>query len=58
MGYIGFLARAYGCVNNSPFKGFDVGEVRFLGGAIAFRKIIATIELTIRNTRPVMCRTE
>jgi hypothetical protein len=31
--YVTFLARAYGCVNSSPFRGFDVGEVRFLGAS-------------------------
>jgi len=28
--YVAFLTRAYGCVNIMPFRGFDVGEVRFL----------------------------
>ena len=35
--YIAFLARAYGCINNSSFRGFDVGEVRFLGASGSYR---------------------
>jgi hypothetical protein len=46
--YIAFLARAYGCVNMSPFRGFDVGEVRFLGASGSYRNGDKAAELTFK----------
>jgi hypothetical protein len=46
--YIAFLARAYGCVNNMPFRGFAPGEVRFLGTSGAYRQGDKAAELTFK----------
>jgi hypothetical protein len=46
--YIAFLARAYGCVNTSPFRGFAVGEVRFLGASGSYRSGDKAAELTFK----------
>ncbi len=44
--YMAFLARAYGCVNNSGFRGLHVGEVRFLGASGSYRAGDKFAELT------------
>jgi hypothetical protein len=46
--YVAFLARAYGCVNTSPFRGFAVGEVRFLGASGSYRSGDKAAELTFK----------
>ncbi|MDR2440012.1 MAG: hypothetical protein LBE12_11685, partial [Planctomycetaceae bacterium] len=46
--YVTFLARAYGCVNSSPFRGFAVGEVRFLGASGSYRSGDTAAELTFK----------
>ena len=46
--YIAFLARAYGCVNSSPFRGFAVGEVRFLCASGSYRSGDKAAELTFK----------
>jgi hypothetical protein len=46
--YVAFLARAYGCVNSSPFRGFAVGEVRFLGASGSYRSGDQAAELTFK----------
>jgi hypothetical protein len=46
--YVAFLTRAYGCVNTSPFRGFDVGEVRFLGVTGSYRSGDKAAELTFK----------
>ncbi|GEM_PF-3058693 len=46
--YVAFLARAYGRVNNAPFRGFDVGEVRFLGASGGCRRGDKAVELTFK----------
>jgi hypothetical protein len=46
--YVAFLARAYGCVNMSPFRGFEVGEVRFLGASGNYRNGDKAAELTFK----------
>jgi len=46
--YVAFLARAYGCVNTSAFRGFDVGEVRFLGASGSYRSGDKVAELTFK----------
>jgi hypothetical protein len=46
--YIAFLARAYGCINNSPFRGFSVGEVRFLGASGSYRAGDKFAEMTYK----------
>ncbi len=46
--YVAFLSRAYGCVNNMPFRGFAEGEVRFLGASGAYRRGDKAIELTFK----------
>jgi hypothetical protein len=46
--YVAFLARAYGCVNSSPFRGFAVGEVRFLGASGSYRSGDKAAELTFK----------
>jgi hypothetical protein len=46
--YIAFLSRAYGCMNNSPFRGFEPGEVRFLGASGSYRQGDKQAELTFK----------
>lgn len=46
--YIAFLARAYGCVNSAPFRGFEAGEVRFLGVSGAYRTGDYMFEMTFK----------
>ncbi|GHT16608.1 hypothetical protein FACS1894189_0690 [Planctomycetales bacterium] len=46
--YIAFLARAYGCVNINPFRGFASGEVRFLGASGSYRQGDKQAELTFK----------
>ena len=46
--YIAFLARAYGCINNTPFRGFATGEVRFLGASGSYRAGDKFAELTFK----------
>jgi hypothetical protein len=46
--YVAFLARAYGCINNSPFRGFAVGEVRFLGASGSYRAGDKFAEMTFK----------
>ncbi|MCL2120388.1 MAG: hypothetical protein FWH27_18395, partial [Planctomycetaceae bacterium] len=47
-GYIGFLTRSYGCVNVSPFKGFDTGEARFLGATGSYRQGDRGVEMSFK----------
>ena len=47
-GFIGFLTRSYGCVNSVPFKGFDVGEVRFLGATGSYRQGDRGVEMSFK----------
>lgn len=46
--FIAFLNRAYGRVNNVPFRGFSAGEVRFLGASGSYKYGDRTVELTYR----------
>ena len=46
--YVAFLTRAYGCVNSSPFRGFSVGEVRFLGASGGYRQGDKAAEMTFK----------
>jgi hypothetical protein len=46
--YIAFLARAYGHVNITPFRGFDAGEVRFLGANGSYRYGDKIVEMTFK----------
>ena len=46
--YVAFLTRAYGCVNSAPFRGFDVGEVRFLGASGGHRQGDKAAEMTFK----------
>ena len=46
--YVAFLSRAYGCVNSSPFRGFAVGEVRFLGASGGYRQGDKAAEMTFK----------
>ncbi|MGL6196610.1 MAG: hypothetical protein ACRC2T_17495 [Thermoguttaceae bacterium] len=46
--YIAFLGRAYGCVNNMPFRGFSDGEVRFLGASGSYRSGDTSVEMTFK----------
>ncbi|MDR2761353.1 MAG: hypothetical protein LBB88_01975 [Planctomycetaceae bacterium] len=46
--YVAFLARAYGHVNMTPFRGFDIGEVRFLGANGSYRYGDTAVELTFK----------
>ena len=46
--YVAFLGRAYGCINNSSFRGFDVGEVRFLGASGSYRAGDKFAEMTFK----------
>jgi len=46
--YVAFLARAYGCMNNSPFRGFAMGEVRFLGASGSYRAGDKFAEMTFK----------
>ena len=46
--YVAFLGRAYGCINNSPFRGFGVGEVRFLGASGSYRAGDKFAEMTFK----------
>ena len=46
--YVAFLSRAYGRVNNAPFRGFDIGEVRFLGASGGCRRGDKAVELTFK----------
>jgi len=47
-GYVSFLLRAYGRINNVPFKGFNVGEVRFLGASGSYRFGDQDVEMTYK----------
>ena len=47
-GFVSFLSRAYGRVNIVPFKGFDSGEVRFLGASGSYRYGDQGIEMTYK----------
>jgi len=47
-GYVAFLSRAYGRVNSDPFRGFDVGEVRFLGASGSYRRGDRAVEMTYK----------
>ena len=46
--YVAFLSRAYGCVNNAPFRGFSDGEVRFLGASGSYRRGDKAVEMTYK----------
>ncbi len=46
--YVAFLTRAYGCVNSSPFRGFSVGEVRFLGASGGYKQGDKAAEMTFK----------
>jgi len=46
--YIAFLSRAYGCINNTPFRGFAVGEVRFLGASGSYRRGDRAVEMMFK----------
>ena len=46
--YIAFITGAYGCVNSVPWRGFEAGEVRFLGAAGNWREDEELAELTFR----------
>lgn len=46
--YVAFLSRAYGCVNSGPFRGFDEGEVRFLGASGSHRRGDKAVEMTFK----------
>ena len=46
--YMAFLARAYGCVNNNPFRGLAAGEVRFLGASGSYRAGDKFAEMTFK----------
>jgi len=46
--YVAFLSRAYGRVNNTGFRGFDVGEVRFLGASGSYRRGDKAVEMTFK----------
>jgi hypothetical protein len=46
--YVAFLARAYGCINSSPFRGFAAGEVRFLGASGSYKQNDKIAELTFK----------
>ena len=46
--YVAFLARAYGCINSVPFRGFAAGEVRFLGASGGYRQNDKVAELTFK----------
>jgi hypothetical protein len=46
--YIAFITGAYGCVNSVPWRGFNAGEVRFLGATGNWREDEYQAELTFR----------
>ena len=46
--YIAFLSRAYGRINDTPFRGFAIGEVRFLGASGSYRRGDRTVEMTFK----------
>ncbi|MDR0390453.1 MAG: hypothetical protein LBH59_00985 [Planctomycetaceae bacterium] len=46
--YVAFLTRAYGHVNMTPFRGFDIGEVRFLGASGSYRYGDTAVEITFK----------
>ncbi|MDR1493990.1 MAG: hypothetical protein LBT05_14910 [Planctomycetaceae bacterium] len=46
--YTTFLTRAYGNVNTAPFRGYDVGEVRFLGASGSYKSGDKAVEMTFK----------
>lgn len=46
--YVAFLTKAYGRVNAVPFRGFDVGEVRFLGASGSYKQGDKAAELSFK----------